>query len=301
MASSRTKRISGPGISVLEIAPVRKSMSLGRTGDGSIGARSPGDKGSVIDFYLQYGSARNVRDAIKGLREWCMIAPPNADYRRQSDANEETAEWVQKNREVIQDQFVSMKTITRHRYLEEERGIPALALQHWRWAGRIMMDRRSNAAFVHRDNEGVCGWEIRNFKFKGFSPGGSKGLFESKSNPRDHALYFCESGIDAVSLSVINDEPLARYASVAGQISNAQPRLIKAAIERMPDGSQILAAMDADVSGRRLARSVEIAFEAAKRPMTFRQIEPVGFKDWNAQLAEDCRPETVRMRTLIPA
>jgi hypothetical protein len=64
---------------------------------------------------------------------------------------------------------------------------------------------------------------------------------------------------------VIKDDPLARFASVAGEISKAQPKLIKEAIERMPDGSEIVSAMDADVSGRRLARSVEIAFEAAKR------------------------------------
>jgi hypothetical protein len=59
--------------------------------------------------------------------------------------------------------------------------------------------------------------------------------------------------------------------------------------------------MDADVSGRRLARSVEIAFVAAKRPMTFRQIEPVGFKDWNAELVDHRSPALIRMRTLTPA
>jgi hypothetical protein len=100
--------------------------------------------GSVIDFYIKYGGARDAKDAINGLHEWRIIAPVNGDYRTQSDANEETAQQVKKDRLAVQEAFAAMKGVTRNSYLERERGIPAMVLRDWRFAGRVFTDHRNN-------------------------------------------------------------------------------------------------------------------------------------------------------------
>ena len=66
-----------------------------------------------------------------------------------------------------------------------------------------------------------------------------------------------------------------------------QPELVRSAVARMPIGSEILAAMDADTEGRKLAEVVRQAVELSGRTdPRFRVHEPSGFKDWNDQLRE---------------
>jgi len=61
--------------------------------------------------------------------------------------------------------------------------------------------------------------------------------------------------------------------------------LLRVEIERMPAGSEILAAMDSDQAGRALADLIRRSVEASGRAdVTFRREEPSGFKDWNDQL-----------------
>jgi len=45
----------------------------------------------------------------------------------------------------------------------------------------------------------------------------------------------------------------ARYASIGGKMNPSQPALIRAAIERMPEGARIVAATDNDPDGRKLS------------------------------------------------
>ena len=46
-----------------------------------------------------------------------------------------------------------------------------------RFAGRIRTDGRSNACFLHQDDNDISGYEVKNKGFTGFAGGGNKALF----------------------------------------------------------------------------------------------------------------------------
>jgi hypothetical protein len=85
-----------------------------------------------------------------------------------------------------------------------------------------------------------------------------------------------------------------RYASVGGKPSLAQVELLKAEIKRMPEKSEIVAAMDNDDAGRQLVAVVSKAFDEVRRgSQTFRDDIPVGVKDWNEALQATKRPPPI--------
>ena len=125
-----------------------------------------------------------------------------------------------------------MQDAVRHPYLENERALPASLLASERFAGCIRTDSRGNAVFPHFDGEGLCGFEIKNKGFTGFSTGGAKGLFMSNIEPGDNRLVFCESGIDALSYAALFPDERTRYASIGGKPSPMQRELIRSAAAR---------------------------------------------------------------------
>jgi hypothetical protein len=174
-----------------------------------------------------------------------------------------------------------------HSYLETERHIPATLLTCDRFAGRVRIDGYGNAIFPHYDRGGICGFEIRGPKFKGFSPGGTKGLWCSHVRPDDHVLVLCESAINVLSYATLFPNDFARYASIAGRASDGQQQLIRAAIERMPANSEIVSAMDLDNAGRYHSALVRAIFSSVSRAdLVFRKHYPNEGKDWNDVLRE---------------
>jgi hypothetical protein len=252
--------------------------------------RDDRDHGTIIDF-LSHRQGLNLGQIRKVVRAW-MGTPSNP-----------VPTWPElpsttRDRGRVNDLYAAMHFALRHPYLEQERGIPALALGYWRFNGRIKSDRHGNAVFPHFDGDGLCGYELKNRNFTGFAKGGSKGLWLSKSNPQDRRLVVCESAIDAISHAVLFPDPHSRYASIGGKPNPIQPELIQQQINVMPDGSEIVAAMDADAEGRRLADLVRAAFDRVGRQLVFRLQEPVGFKDWNDMLRRSEGPVLVRARML---
>lgn len=235
-------------------------------------------RGTILDF-IKYRKGLNLGEIRKELRAWTGTAAlPLPALPALSTTS--------KDRQAVQDRFAAMRVAHRHPYLEDERGIPALALQYWRFDGRIKIDQRhSNAAFAHYDCEGLCGYELRNRNFKGFASSGTKGLFLSKTIPEDNRLVICESAIDAISYAVLYPDGRTRYASIGGKPSFAQVELLKAEMKRMPEASEIVAAMDNDHAGIELAAVVSKAFDEVRRhTQVFRNHFPVGVKDWNEAL-----------------
>lgn len=191
-----------------------------------------------------------------------------------------------KDRLKVTARFARMKdAASGHPYLERERALPPSLLAHERFAGKIRIDARGNAVFPHFDADGVCGYEIKHTGFTSFASGGTKGLWLSHEFEDDERLVFCESAIDALSFAALFGEARTRFASIGGKPNPQQLALIRTAIERLPVGSEVVAAMDADEDGRKLAGVVGEAFEAADRnDLRFRVQEPVGCKDFNDQL-----------------
>lgn len=142
----------------------------------------------------------------------------------------------------------------RYLYLEQDRCLPVVVLSSPRFAGRVRIDHRGNTVFPHFDNAGLCGYEIKNRGFTGFAASGEKGLWFSHTRPDDRRLILAESAIDALSHAVLfpDAEDQTRYASLGGKPNSKQPGLLQTTIALLPEGSEIVAAFDADEAGRML-------------------------------------------------
>jgi len=187
---------------------------------------------------------------------------------------------------------------TGHPYLERERALPGALLALDRFAGRVRLEACAvavfpNAIFPHFDEKGLCGYEVKNSGgFTGFASGGSKGLWLSHELTEDNRLVFCEAAIDSLSHAVLFPDNRARYASIGGKPNPEQPELIRAAVARMPVGSEIVASMDADADGRKLVEVVRRAVELSGRSdLRFTVHEPDGAKDWNDLLRARPMPQ----------
>jgi Toprim-like/Protein of unknown function (DUF3991) len=245
--------------------------------------RDDKDNGTILDF-LSRRTGKNLGQIRITLREWTGTGTPARPALPQLQS-------TPKDRAAVEARYNSMRVAHHHPYLEQERRIPALALQYWRFDGKVKTDSHSNAAFVHVDRDGICGFELRNTNFKGFASGGTKGLFLSKTIPEDKRLVIAESAIDVISYAVLFPDGHTRYASIGGKPSPAQVELLKVEIKRMPEESEIVAAMDNDEAGRQLVAVVAKAFDEVRwGKQTFRAHMPVGVKDWNQALQAAKRP-----------
>lgn len=276
-------RASWAGSAVMRHANGDKIIITRNAQDGHYlyySVRDDRDNGTIIDFLKFRRPSLTLGDIRKQLRPWLgpsarplpLFAP---------------LEKTHKDRRRVELAFAQTTEAHRHPYLERERGIPASLLVSRRFLGTVRIDARGNAVFGHVDKSGVCGMEMRNTAFKGFSKGGSKGLWLSHEYPDDKCLVLCESAIECLShAALFPDDPFTRYASVAGKLNmSVQPELIRAAAARMPLHSAIIAAMNPDVAGRALATDVACAVQRSGRSdLRFEVREPDGPGDWNDQL-----------------
>ena len=240
------------------------------------------DNGTIIDFVLKrmhvsLGAVRKELRPYTGmpssqLPAFAPLPKTNRDRLR------------------VENEFAKMRDTSTHPYLENARALPASLLALPRFMGRIRIDARGNAVFPHFDQEGLCGYEIKNNNFTGFSSGGTKGLWLSHEQADDNRIVFSESAIDALSHAALFPDEHARYASIGGKLNPLQPGLIRAAIARMPAKSKVVSAMDADADGAKLAETVHEALKLTGREdLSYLFQEPFGYKDWNDQLRK--RPQ----------
>jgi hypothetical protein len=202
----------------------------------------------------------------------------------------------------VESAYAKMSDAENHPWLETERALPSSLFTHERFKGRIRVDARQNCIFPHFDREGLCGYEIRNAGFKGFASGGSKGLWLSNELPGDNRLVLVESALDAMSYAVLFPDEHTRFGSVGGKLNPFQAEYIRIAAEHMPKGSRIVAAMDADADGAKLADIVRDAVARAGRDdLTYVFEEPFGYKDWNDQLRNIPNTPLPRGKQAAPA
>ena len=251
--------------------------------------RDDADHGTIIDF-VQKRRRLSLGEVRLALRAWTG-AGPGERPRPTAQTYAPEIERTTKDCARVQAEFARMQAVKQHAYLEAERHIPAAVLGEPRFAGKIYTDRRGNAIFPHHDQEGLCGFEIKNHRFTGFARGGEKGLWFSAAHKGDAALVIAESAIDAISYHVLHPSNCARYASIGGKMNPAQPVLIDLAVKRLPEGSQIIAATDADPDGRALAAQIgEIVKEAGQGSLEFIHHPPdIEGQDWNEVLKAQAR------------
>jgi hypothetical protein len=235
--------------------------------------RDDNDHGSIIDF-LQHRGGGNLGEVRKTLRSWCgssrtrqksFFPPPVAVHH---DLAAVALAWVQAEYRVNVPYLVG-------------RGLGPEVWANPRFNERYRIDKRGNVLFPHYDRLGVCGFEIKNKGFTGFSKGGKKGLWTSACVVGDTSLVFTESAIDGVSYHLLNPDEKTRYMSIGGEMNPTQPALIRAAVERMPYGSSVVLALDHDEGGEKLVERMRGVIPSGydiRRPLP-----PVG-KDWNEAL-----------------
>jgi hypothetical protein len=275
------KRSSWGGSAVMRQATTDDKIIIKVDADGHFiycSCRDSRDAGSVIDF-IQYRRKLSLGQVRRELRGW--LGRPSTAL-----PVYEPLARTSKNRMKVEASFAETRPVDGHHpYLEMERGITPELLGSERFADAVRVDGYGNAVFPHFDNDGLCGFELRNYRFQGFASGGTKGLWSSRALPQDDKLVICESAIDAMSYALLRVDERTRYASMGGKPNPVQPGLITAAAARLPPGAQVIAAMDADADGFVLAEVVRAAVKQTGRAdLRFGSEAPSGFKDWNDQL-----------------
>jgi len=243
--------------------------------------RDDQDHGSIIDFVqkrkgVRLGGVRQeLRPWLGGIRH--MKSHPDLFARE--------LERIRKDRATILLALARMKPLICHRYLDEERGIPAALLKSPRFAGKLKVDIRANVIFPHVDQHGPSGYEIKNRGFTGFAPGGEKGMWFSAAHREDTTLVIAESGIDALSYAAIHPDEHTRYASTGGSLNVNQPVLIQSAMNKMGPASRIVIAADHDAGGLKLTAQIEGLAATGRQDLVIsRDLPPEEGRDWNDML-----------------
>ena len=242
------------------------------------------DNGSIIDF-IQNRRNLNLGEVRKELRPWL-----NNTYSPTYTPKEPTPKLTptSQDRHKILTHFEGFQVIVTHPYLNQ-RGISPQTTNNPRFQGTIYTDRRNNVIFPHVDHDGVCGYDIRNQQFKGFSKGGTKGLWSSRASTDDLTLVICESPLDCLSYHQLFPDANTRYFATGGTLSETQKNLIKGAFEKFHGrGGQIIIATDKDKGGQEIAQELKnIAPENAQ----ISHLVPRHHKDWNEALMAQIRWE----------
>lgn len=278
------RRESWRGSAVLRRAADK--IVVKRNGNGHyvfFSLRDANDNGTVIDFvqrrqHLSLGAVRQV------LRPWIGRSAGAPQFPPLQPASPD--------RMRIEREYRRMTEAQQYPYLERDRCVPAAVLSSPRFAGRMRIDARGNTVFPHFDAAGLCGYEIKNRGFTGFAAGGKKGLWFSHIQPDDWRLVFTESAIDALSYATLYPDSVdrTRYASLGGRPSSRQMGLVQAAVTKLGDGPEIVAAFDADEAGRWLATMIgavvgRVRHQAERNDLGFRvHLPATEGEDWNQVL-----------------
>lgn len=256
-------------------------LIIGQSSDGTyfyFNAKG-NDNGTIVDLvqYLDGGSIGDVRKTLRqyvpssvaNVASWQTTSQPKTAFSR--------ADVVAKWRDAK-----PLKEV--RSYLSTCRSIPISVYLDPVFAGRFRIDSRGNVLAVHCDEEGVCGFEMKNgtahrTTFTGFSPGGVKGLCVSRARPTDSTMVVAETFIDMLSVAALEGTRGIRFFSTSGRPSPKQVDLLKRASRRMPSGASVQLRFDNDAGGEEIAEMLEAAF--GEEFLVVRCFPAARGADWN--------------------
>lgn len=289
------------GYQILRRESSRNSVSMKHTnGDKIIIARGHDDhwiyfsvrndldNGSIIDFVQkrQGGTLGRVRQR---LRQWVGHEAPSLS----PDLYQPEVRKTAKDRQSVIAALARMQDVEEHPYLKS-RAVGKETTSHQRFLGKVKIDGYGNAVFPHYDDEGLCGYEIKNKNFTGLPAGSEKGLWVSRCFAGDQELVIAESAIDALSFHGVHQWPHARYVSTAGSWSEKTAFLLRKAVEEF-SGSKVILAFDHDEAGHDYetkTRQVLAGIEKDIKAM----YPPTSGDDWNDHLKKQTSPAPVQLR-----
>jgi hypothetical protein len=243
------------------------------------------DNGTIIDFVqARLRPEPNLAQVRAHLREY--LGRPEPVYETPDDRIVAS----ERDRRAAAAKFMGAVQVSNLRYLNE-RGLRQETLAHPQFASSWRRDRKTgNALFVHRDASGISGFEQKNRGFTGFAKGGEKTLWYSTPHSPIERLVVAESAVDALSYYQLHPQEQTRYLSVAGQFSPLQAELLARAAAKLPAGSEVVLAVDADAAGDKIAEKIRLAM--ARDGVSIRRDSPSAMqcKDWNDVLKLRERP-----------
>jgi hypothetical protein len=280
----RDRRESSRACHVLRHAVTNDKIIVRKAPDGHwtyFSVRDDRDQGTIVDFVQARGRHSSLGHVREELRHWLGTSRPIVDY------GVPFAPAAPVDRRPPAETFAAARNADNSPYLNT-RGIRPDTLRHPRFAGTWGLDRRKNTLFVHTTAAGeVTGFEIKNRGFTGFATGGTKSAWQSTARPTDEALVITESAIDALSYFQLHpgERDRTRYLSTGGAPSTRQIELLDRVFAQLPARSRVIAAVDSDDAGLKLARRIEaLAHERAQ--LTFQRHSPSPAKDWNDVLQQ---------------
>jgi hypothetical protein len=238
--------------------------------------RDDQDNGTIVDFVAHRARHSSLGWVRQELRGWLGTARPEPEPWLPS------APPVVRAQRSVAEAFAAARVTPTSAYLSA-RGLHRETLIDPRFAGTWRQDARGSVLFVHKGVAGeVTGFEIKGPCFTGFAAGGSKTAWQSHILPTDQSLVITESAIDALSYHQLHPEraPHSRYLSTAGAPSSRQFALLEHLFAELAAGMTIVAAVDADDAGTKLAGRIQ-KLTMGYRHVTFRRDSPEGDKDWN--------------------
>ncbi len=234
--------------------------------------RDDADNGTIIDFIQHRKPGATLGHVRRELAAWWgAVNRPRLDP---PDLKPDS-----KDRAGVLRNWGRMLDVASHAYLEARGLFPAL-LASDRFAGTLRIDARRNAVFPHRDDDGVCGYEIKNRGFTGFATGGVKALWLSNRTPDDSVLTVAESAIDALSHAALKPHPSASYASTAGGWSDTTRTMLRSVVASLPQNGHVLLAFDNDAQGREYVEAAIELLSDLDRALV-PDLPPVEGTDWN--------------------
>jgi len=263
----------------------KDTIVIKRQQDGNYTFWSPSSKnmGSVIDLLMWQ---ENV-----GMSQACKIAlqKMNGHTQNKDTVKTQAPKHLEPVKELDQEKLRQLKPVESHPYLES-RGIDNI--NNDRFKETVFIDERKNAVFPHTDaaNE-ITGYAMKNEKFNGFSPGGSKTMWKSNQLDNDNQLVVTESAIDALSYAKLMDKrdpnqmSNTRFISTEGAFSPEVQEMIKSEITLMPDSTKVIAAFDNDNQGWKYANGLKEICESMERKCRI-DIPRVKGYDWNEVLVK---------------
>jgi hypothetical protein len=212
--------------------------------------RDERDHGTIVDFVQRRGRHLSLGSVREELRSWLGTPrplPETLELPRHSPRAQQRP---------VAEVFEAARVASTCDYLAA-RGLRPETLSDPRFVGTWRLDARGNVLFAHRDESGaLTGFEVKSRGFTGFAAGGTKTAWQSRPCPG------------------------ARYVSTAGAPSSTQMELLGRLLARLAPETIVVAALDSDEAGHKIASRIEAMTRRLPR-LYFSRDAPIGAKDWN--------------------
>lgn len=230
------------------------------------------DRGTIVDFLL-HRDARDMREVHAACRMF-LGQPREIRPDQRIDPSD-----LHFDRDKVIARFLRAQIASNSRFLNE-RGIRPETLTDARFRETWRIDGRGNVLFPHRDDEGLCGYEVKNHHYTSFAKQATKTVWRSRALEGDDRLVVTESAIESMSYFQLHQPRTARFMSVGGCWSPSGLAQLLKSTARLPDGARVVLAFNADAEGRKLADQLQPEVAATGRDVA-RHFPTREGADWN--------------------